>query len=84
MQLNSMYWSGSYMTIQNKADDGLTQDMISHILRLHELGLSQKAIRINLYEIYHIKVSLSQINRITGKVDHLVNEWLDRLRKVGH
>jgi transposase-like protein len=83
MQLNSMYWIGAYMAIQNEADV-LTQDMISHILRLHELGLSQKAIRINLYEIYHIKVSLSQINRITGKVDHLVNEWLDRLRKVGH
>jgi len=70
------------MTIQNETD-GLTQDMISHILQLHELGLSQKAIRVNLYEIYHFKASLSQINRITGKVDYLVNEWLDRLKKAG-
>ncbi|MDR2730638.1 MAG: hypothetical protein LBB81_07060 [Treponema sp.] len=57
--------------------------MISHILQLHEFGLSQKAIRINLYEAYNFKASLSQINMVTDKVDHLVNEWLDRLMKVG-
>jgi transposase-like protein len=63
------------MTIQNETNE-LTQEMISHILQLHESGLSQKAIRINLYEVYNSKVSLSQINMITDKVDHLVNEWL--------
>jgi hypothetical protein len=76
------YWMGVNMTIQN-GTKVLTQDMISHILQLHELGLSKKAIRINLYEAYNFKASLSQINIITNKVDHLVNEWLDRLMKVG-
>jgi hypothetical protein len=71
------------MTIQN-GTNVLTQDMIFHILHLHELGLSLKAIRINLYEVYNFKASLSQINMVTDKADHLVNEWLDRLMNVGN
>jgi len=60
----------------------LNQDMISHILQLHELGLSEKAIRVNLHDVYHFKASSSQINAITGKMDHLVNEWLNRLKVI--
>jgi GTP1/Obg family GTP-binding protein len=69
------------MTTKNKTDE-LTQDMISHILQLHEFGLSQKAIQINLYEIYHFRAALSQINTITSKIDHAVNEWIDRLKEI--
>jgi transposase-like protein len=69
------------MTTKNKTDE-LTQDIISHILQLYEFGLSQKAIQINLYEIYHLKISLSQIKKITDKVNSLVNEWLERLKEI--
>jgi len=69
------------MTTTTKKNE-LNQDMISQILQLHELGLSEKAIRVNLYDAYHLKVPSSQINMITGKMDNLVNEWLNRLKVV--
>jgi GTP1/Obg family GTP-binding protein len=70
------------MTTKNETDE-LAQNLISNILRLHEFGLSQKAIQINLYEICHLKASLSQIKAITNKMDHLIKEWLDRLKETG-
>jgi GTP1/Obg family GTP-binding protein len=76
-----MYWIEMNMTTKNKTDE-LTEYMIPHILQLHEFGLSQKAIQVNLYEIYHFKAALSQIKMITGKMDHIVNEWMDRMKEI--
>jgi hypothetical protein len=75
-----MYWMGICMSIPNETANELPQDMVFRILLLHELGLPQEAIRINLYEVWRVKVSLALINGITDKVDRLVDEWLNRLR----
>jgi len=59
----------------------LTHEMVSRILMLHELGIPPKAIRLNLYETCHAKVPFRLINRTTDKMDCLVEEWLNRLRR---
>jgi len=65
-------------------ENDLTQEIVSRILTLHELGISPEAIRQDIYETCHAKVSLSMINRTTNKMDCLVEEWLNRLgRSIG-
>jgi len=59
----------------------LTQEMISRILMLHELGIPPEAIRLNLYETCHTKVPFRLIKRTTDKLDRLIEEWLNRLRR---
>ncbi|MDR2921727.1 MAG: hypothetical protein LBU85_00105 [Treponema sp.] len=62
--------------------NSLTQEMIFRILMLHELGQSQKAIQLDLFKAFHIKISFKLINGITEKADRLVEEWLDSLRCI--
>jgi hypothetical protein len=62
-------------------ENELTQEMVSRIVSLHELGMPPEAIRLSLYETCHANVSFRLINRATNKIDHLVEEWLNRLRR---
>jgi len=80
---SNIFWIGMSMETVTETNE-LNQEMISHILQLHELGLSEKAIQANLYDVYHFEASSSQINMITGKMDNLVNEWLNRLKAEGN
>jgi hypothetical protein len=59
----------------------LTQEMVSRILMLHELGIPPEAIRLNLYETCHAEVPFRLIKGTTDKLDCLVEEWLNRLRR---
>jgi hypothetical protein len=61
-------------------EDDLTQEMISQILLLHESGVAPEAIQLDLYETCHAQVSSRLINRTTGKMDCLVEDWLKRLK----
>jgi len=62
-------------------ENDLTQEMVYRILMLHELGISPEAIRQDVFETCHAKVSLSLINKTTNKMNYLVDEWLNRLRR---
>jgi hypothetical protein len=62
-------------------ENDLTQEMVFQILMLHELGIPPEAIRLNLYEICHAKVPCRLINRTTNKMDCLMEEWLNRIRR---
>jgi hypothetical protein len=62
-------------------ENDLPQEIASQILSLHELGILPAAIRINLSEICHAKVSLRLINRTVNKMDYLIEEWLNRLKR---
>jgi len=59
----------------------LTQEMISRILMLHELGIPPETIRLNLSETCHAKIPFRLIKRTTDKMDRLIEEWLNRLRR---
>jgi hypothetical protein len=62
-------------------ENDLTQKIVSRILMLHELGIPAEAIRLDIYETCHAKVSICLINRITVKTDCLVEEWLNRMKR---
>jgi len=49
---------------------------------LHELGIPPEAIRLNLYQTCHAKVPFHLIKGTTDKLDYLVEEWLNRLRRI--
>jgi transposase-like protein len=48
------------------------------ILSMYGLGLSTKAIQVNLKEIYNVDVSPELISRVTDEVKRLVEEWRNR------
>jgi len=61
-------------------ENDLTQEMISRILMLHELGVPPEAMRLDLCETCHAKVPFRFISMTTDKMDSPVEEWLNRMR----